>query len=52
MYLIVVATLERKLMFTYRYVGQSICPLRISMGRSYVASCIHHPTLSQDLNDI
>ena len=53
-YLIVVATLEKKLrvMFIYRYVGPSIFPLRISMGRSYVASGTHHPTTSRVLKNI
>ena len=50
--LTIVPTLERKLMFTYCHVGQSICPLRISMGRGYVAPSIHHPTASQALNDM
>ena len=33
---------------TYRHwhVGQSICPLRISTGRDYVAPSIHHPITS------
>ena len=39
-------------MFTYRYVGQSICFLRISMGRSYVAPSTHYPITSQALKDI
>ena len=31
--LTVIPTLERQLMFTYRHVGESICLLRISMGK-------------------
>ena len=48
----VVPTLERKLMFTYRHVGQSIHPLRISMGRGYVATSIHRPTTSKTFDTI
>ena len=44
--LTVVPTLERKLMFTYRHVGQSICSLGISMGRGYVAPSIQRPATS------
>ena len=50
--LIAVPTLERKLMFTYRHVGQSTCPLTFHIGRSLVASCIRHPTTSQSLKNI
>ena len=42
-------------MSTYCHVGQSICPLRISMGtleRHYVAPSIHHPTTSQAFNNM
>ena len=49
---VVPTLLERKLMFTYCHVGQSICPLRISMGRGYVAPSIRHSVTSQALNDM
>ena len=39
-------------MFTYSHIGQSICPLRISMGRGHVAPSIHRPATSQALNNI
>ena len=39
-------------MFTCRHVGQSNCPLRIPMGRGYVAPSIHRPTTSKTLNTI
>ena len=50
--LTIVSTLERKVMFTYRHIGKSICLLRISMGRDYVAPCIRHPPTSQTVNSI
>ena len=39
-------------MFTYRHVGLNIYPLRISMGRGYVAPSIHHSTTSQTFDNI
>ena len=50
--LTVVPTLERKLMYTCRHLGQSIRSLRISIGRGYVAPSIHRPTTSQALINI
>ena len=39
-------------MFTYRHVGQSICPLRFSIGRGYAAPSTRHPITSQTVIDI
>ena len=47
-----VPTLEKKLLFTYRHIGQSICSLRISMGRGYVALSTHHSSTSQTVDNI
>ena len=39
--------LGRKPMFTYCYVGQSIRPFKITMGRDRAAQSIHRPTSSK-----
>ena len=39
-------------MFTYRHLGQSICPLRTSMGRGCVSPSIHLPITPEAFNYI